>query len=127
MSSPVTFSGFNNIDFGSITNLMIQQESIPMQFLQAQQSDLKAQNTAFGTLATRLSTLQSAVDNLSSSSDLAGFAATSSDASIASASAGSGAVAGQYEVFVQELARAQVTASATTVPDADTTAVATGG
>src|SRR5262249_35197347 len=43
------------------------------------------------------------------------------------AAVGSGAVAGRYEVVVNELARAQVTASSTSAPDADTTIVATGG
>jgi len=30
MGSPITFSGFNNIDFGSVLNAIIQQERQPI-------------------------------------------------------------------------------------------------
>ena len=64
MGSPVTLSGFNNIDFGAVLTALMQQERIPVTQLESQQTALKAQQTAFGTFATRLAALESAAENL---------------------------------------------------------------
>ena len=64
---------------------------------------------------------------LSDSSTVTAYAATSSDTTALTVSASSNALAGRYEVQVNELARAQVTVSSTFAPDTDTTIVATGG
>src|SRR5581483_6014714 len=126
MSSPITFSGFNQIDFNVVLNAIMQQESQPLQALQAQQDALKATDSAFATLATKLDALQTAAEALAKPSAVQQYAATSSDPAV-TATASSGAVAGQYDIVVNELARAQVTASSSTSPDTDTTVVATGG
>ena len=63
MSSPITFSGFNSIDFNRILTAVMSQESQPLTDLQTRQSTLDGQNSAFGTLAA-LSTLGTAADNL---------------------------------------------------------------
>ncbi len=126
MSSPITFSGFNNIDFNTVLNALMQQASEPLTNLQSRQSDLKTQVTTFDTLNTRVSSLRSAADALGSLSSVSTMAGTSTDSGVA-VTAGSGAVAGHYDVVVNELARAQVTASSSTVPDATSTIVASGG
>jgi flagellar hook-associated protein 2 len=127
VSSPITFSGFNNFDFNSIINSIIQQHSVPMADLQSQQSKMTAQASTYATLATKMGSLQDAVDALSTASALTTYTATTNDASAASASAGASAQPGSYDVVVKTLARAQVTVSSGSAPDADTTKVATGG
>jgi flagellar hook-associated protein 2 len=121
----ITFSGFNNIDFNQVVTAIIAQERQPLGTLETQQSTLKTQTTAFGTLASRLSGLQSAIAVLSEPSAVAGGSATSSDPSVG-VSTGGAAVEGTYEVVVSSLARRQVTASASTYSSTDEV-VATGG
>ena len=127
MGSPITFSGFNSIDFNVVLNAIMQQESAPLQALQAKQTELQATDSTFGQLATKLDALRTASGALSDSSTLNTYAATSSDTTALTASASATAVAGRYEVKVNQLARAQVTVSNTFAPDANTTIVATGG
>jgi len=125
--SPVTLSGFNNIDFGSIINVLMQQASIPLTNLQTSQSNLKAQISTFSSLATQIGTLQSAAADLASPTSVSAVAGTSSDATAVSVSTTSAASAGHYDVVVNDLARAQVTVSTSSAPDAATTVVASGG
>jgi flagellar hook-associated protein 2 len=127
VSSAITFSGFNDIDFSVVLNAIMTQESQPLVALQARQSAMKSRATTFGTLATRTSTLQSAAEALSDSTSIAAFTATSNDPTAIAVSAGSSAFAGRYEIVVNELARSQVMASSSSSPDADTTVVASTG
>lgn len=127
MGSGITFGGFNSIDFNVVLNAIMQQESRPLTTLQSRQSALQSRVTGFGTLQTRVSALESAAKALSTAGTATAYKATSSDPLAVGVSAGSGAVAGRYDIVVNELARAQVTASASTAPDADTTVIATGG
>ncbi len=127
MGSPITFSGFNSIDFNVVLNAIMAQESVPLQALQAHQRELQATDSTYGQLVTKLDALRTASGALSSSSTLTTYAATSSDTTALTVSASSGAAAGRYDIKVTELARAQVTVSNTFAPDANTTVVATGG
>lgn len=127
MGSAVTLSGFNNIDFNLILTSIMTQESQPLVALQNRQASLTSKASAFGSLANRVAALQSAVAKLSTATDLSGTKATSSDTAAISVSSTSSAAPGRYDVVVNELARAQVTASNTVAPDADTTIVASGG
>lgn len=126
MSSPITFSGFNNIDFNSVLNALMTQASQPLTTLQGQQRALKTQINSLDTLGARISSLRSAADGLSTASAVATVRGTSTSASVG-VSVGSNAAAAHYDVVVNELARAQVTVSASSAPDADTTVVASGG
>jgi len=126
VSSPITFSGFNNIDFGTVLTALMQQASAPLTALQTQQSNLSGQSTNINTLGTKVSALDDATSALSDLSSLSAFQATSSDSTAVSTAVGSGAAAGHYDVVVNELARAQVTASGSS-PDATSTVVASGG
>jgi flagellar hook-associated protein 2 len=127
MGSPITFSGFNQIDFNVVLNAIMQQESAPLQALEARQSQLRATDSTYGQLASKLDSLRTASDALSDASTLTTYAATSSDTTALTVSASSDATAGRYEVTVNELARPQVTVSNTFSPDTDTTIVAGGG
>ena len=125
MASPITFSGFNQIDFNLILNAVMNQERAPLTRLETQKKTLETHNTAYGTLAGKLSSVRSAVDALKRNESLALLKATSSDPGVG-VSAASGTIPGTYEVVVTELARAQVTASQSTYASLDTE-VATGG
>jgi len=127
MGSPITFSGFNAIDFNVVLNAIMAQESAPLQALQAHQRELEATDTTYGQLVTKLDALRTSSGALSNASTLTTYAATSSDTTALTVSATVGAAAGRYEIKVNELARAQVTVSNTFAPDASTTIVATGG
>ncbi|HET9371598.1 MAG TPA: flagellar filament capping protein FliD [Vicinamibacterales bacterium] len=127
MSSPITFSGFNNIDFNVVLNALMQQASQPLTVLQSQQTALKSQVTTFKSLTSHVATLASAVAALADADGLNGHSGTSSQPTALGVSVGPGAVAGHYDVVVNELARAQVTASTSSAADSDTTVVASGG
>ncbi len=126
MGSPITFSGSNGIDFNLILTAIMSQESQPLQALQTRQAALQSRANTFGVLTTRADALQQAAAKLADTSQLSGYTATSSDTAAMTVSASSSAMPGRYEVVVNQLARAQVTASASSAPDPDTV-VATGG
>jgi len=127
VSSPISFSGFNNIDFSSIVNSLMAAETQPLTNLQRQQSTLQTKASQVTALTSQVSLVQTAVTALSSASSITSFTATSTDSAAVGVSARSTAAPGHYDVVVQELARGQVTASDSTAPDTNTTAVATGG
>jgi flagellar hook-associated protein 2 len=127
MGSPITFSGFNNIDFNSILEALSAQERQPVKQLETQQAELQKQRTAFGTLATRLGAVESAARDLGSATAFSAAKASVSNEAVAKASSGNGAATGSYSLVVDALAKAQVTVTNGTTPDADTTVVATGG
>ncbi len=126
MSSPVTLSGFNNIDFGSIVTSLMQQASEPLNALQAQQDSINSQIKSMASLGNRVSSLKSAADDLADAEQFTAYSASTTDTAV-SAKTGTGALAGHYDIQVLELARAQVTASNSTTADSNTTIVASGG
>jgi flagellar hook-associated protein 2 len=126
MGSPITFSGFNNIDFGVVLNAIMLQERAPLTRIEAQRSGLQAQNSAFATLASRLGALETAVQNLAQGTSLSKVAASSSDDAAVGISAGFATATGNYDVVVTELAKSQTTVSASTYNSADAV-VATAG
>jgi flagellar hook-associated protein 2 len=125
--SAITFSGFNNIDFTTVLNAIMTQESLPLNALTTKQAALKAENSAYSLLATKLGALDSAATALARPDTVTKYRADSSNAAAVGVAAGAGVTAGRYDVVVNALARAQVTASNSSAPDADTTVVATGG
>ncbi len=102
MGSPITFSGFNNIDFNSILEALSAQERVPVRVLEDQQLALQQQRTAFGTLATRLSVVEAAARDLASMTAFSSVKASVSNESIARASVGAGASAGTYSLVVNQ-------------------------
>ncbi|MGE0316139.1 MAG: flagellar filament capping protein FliD [Vicinamibacterales bacterium] len=125
MGSPITFSGFNQIDFTMILNAVMAQEREPITRLETQKKTLDTQKSAFGTLATKLTTLSSAIEALGEADSLAALAATSTSDSVGVATT-SGTLSGTYDVVVSTLARAQVVSSTGTYAALDAE-VATGG
>jgi flagellar hook-associated protein 2 len=127
MSSGITFSGFNSIDFNAVLNIMMTQEEIPRTTLAARQTTLKNQSTSLGTLSTKLATLGAAAGGLADGAAVSSRSAKSTDDTIVSASASSDSVLGTYEILVSKLAQSQVTTSSTQYDDSNTTVVADGG
>lgn len=126
MGSPITFSGFNSIDFGQILEVMMSAERAPMTRLESQKTTLNTQGTAYSTLASKLGALQTSLDSLTDADGFSPFAVASGDADAVGVTATSGGVAGLYSVVVSELARSQVMASTTTYASPDEV-IATGG
>lgn len=127
MSSGITFSGFNDIDFSSVITALMRQASEPITTLQTKQSALRTQVSTFNSLTARLQTVKDAASALSGADAVSAFTAGVGDPTIVKATTSSGAIPGRYDIVVQELARAQVTASTSAAPDATTTTIATGG
>jgi flagellar hook-associated protein 2 len=127
MSSPITLSGFNNIDFNSVLNALMAQERIPVTQLTSQRTALTNQKTFFSQYAGKLASLDSAVDALTAANAFDGRSATVSDPTAAAVVVGGTTPRGSYSVVVDSLAKAQVTGTSSTHTDRDTTQVATGG
>jgi flagellar hook-associated protein 2 len=127
VSSPITLSGFNNIDFSVVLNAIMAQASQPLTVLQSRQSDLKAQISSFNNLSAKIAAINQAATALQQAGPLAMVSGSSTDSSAVAVSAGPSALAGHYDVVVNELARSQVTVSSSFAPDATTTVVANSG
>ncbi len=111
MPGEINFSGFNGFDFNQIIDVTIQSESIPLEILQGQESDLKTKDSALVTFGTEVADLLDPVADLLLSATFAALDASSTDTDVASVTLGDGAVAGTYDLNITQLAKAQVTAS----------------
>ena len=127
MGSPISLSGFNNIDFNLILNAIMDQERIPVTFLENDLRNLEGQDAEYSLLATKLATVGTATEKLSTTDGFAARTLTNSDPTILTAGSSDTAPVGAYDVVVSTLARAQVTASTSTHPDSDTTVIANNG
>jgi len=108
----ITLSGFNNIDFKSIVDILIKAERQPIDRLEAQQKAEQARLTAYGNLTSAVSRLQTAFTALKPTTAYDALKASSSDTTVLTATASSSAAKGSFNIDVTSLARAQVTASA---------------
>lgn len=102
----------SNLDINGIVAKLMQAETRPLAALAQKEASYQAKLSAFGTLSGSLSGLQTALNTLNNLSTFKGVNATSSDATIFSASATSSASPGTYNVNVTQLAQAQTLASA---------------
>ena len=127
MGSPINFSGFNNIDFSVVLNAVMRQERAPVVALEVSKSELTAKAAEYASLSTKVADLEAAVKKLSVSDAFGSRTSTNTDKTALTVTPSVSATIGTYDVVVNELARAQVTASNSTHSDKDTTTVATGG
>jgi flagellar hook-associated protein 2 len=127
MSSPITLSGFNNIDFSQVLTALMAQERIPVTQLETQQKALTNQKTFFTQFASKLASLESAVAGLSAPNAFDGRSATVSDPTAATVQVGGTTPKGSYALTVTSLAKAQVSGSSSTHTDHDSTIVASAG
>ncbi len=122
-----TFSSMgvgSGLPLGSLMTQLQTSENLALEPIQSQEDSLNAKISAYGKLKSAVSALQTAAQTLSSTGTFTALK-TSVTGSAFTASAGSGAVAGQYSVTVDQLATAQTlyTAGQTS----NTTANGTGG
>lgn len=127
MSSPISFSGFNKIDFNQVLNAIMAQEREPIRAIETQQRTLQARVGAFSTLSSKVAALEASVASLAAGDAVGSKSATVTPTGAFAVTAKATAPAGIYDVVVTELARAQVTAAVSVTADKDTTIVASGG
>ncbi|MDD5299061.1 MAG: flagellar filament capping protein FliD [Gallionella sp.] len=104
ISSPGIGSG---LDVNGIVTKLMAVESQPLTTLAAKEASYQAKLSAYGTLGGALSAFQSTVRGLNDPAKFHSLTASSSDATVASASASSIAVAGSYALDISKIAQSQ--------------------
>lgn len=113
-SSLFNFSGLvSGMNTSDIVTKLMSLEQAPLKRLQSQQTKLAAIDTAYSDLNTKLTAFQSAAANLLLPSNVNAKTATSSAATVATATANAGAVNGTFSVLVNKLATATRVSSST--------------
>ncbi|MTI63763.1 flagellar filament capping protein FliD [Methylophaga sp.] len=101
----ITAGGIGSgLDVESIVSQLVALERRPINRVQAEQAQVNAQISAYGSLKSKVSEFQSAMASLGSASSFKLFQGTSSNESVFTATVGSEALAGNYAVDVQSLA-----------------------
>lgn len=114
MSSVISSTGIGSgLDINSIvSSLTTSAGAAETNALKRRETALSTQVSAFGTFSSALATLQATLTTLQDPTKLAGRTATLADTSIATATATSTAITGQYSLQVQNLATAASVSSA---------------
>lgn len=102
----------SGIDVNSIITKLMQVEAQPLTALAKKEASYQAKLSAYGSLNGALSAFQSSLSSLNNASTFQSLTATSSDSTIASASATSIATAGTYNINITKLAQSQILSSA---------------
>lgn len=114
----------SGMDLSGILKALMQVEQQPLLALQRKEASYQSRISALGTLKGALSSLQTAAQSFipsagqTAANKYASFKASIADSTIASASAGTGAVSGTYSLEVSALAQTQrLTTPSSTNPD----------
>lgn len=108
ITASVTSLGVGSgIDAENIVKKLMAIERAPIDALDLRQASYQAKISAFGTIKTRFDALETAAGNLADPAKLAAFTATIGDDKIVSATMGTLANAGSYNINVIQLAQAQ--------------------
>ncbi len=126
MSTPITLSGFNNIDFNSIITTLIQVQSQPITLAQQEQNSIQNKISSLKTFQTRIDSVKSKAQQVNSSLLFLGTTASSSATSVFTASSTESAPVANHTIRVNSLAASQTTVSSSTFGSVDDV-VATGG
>lgn len=110
ISSPGIASG---LDVNSIISKLMQLEQQPLTKLAAKEASYQAKITAYGSVKSALSSLQTAAATLAADSTFTGKSSTVSDTSVLAAAASSTAAAGSYSISVTQVAKFHATRSNT--------------
>ena len=101
----ISVSGLiSGLNTDSIVAQLLNVQQQPIVQLQQREADYQVQLSAYGSLQSSLSSLQSAVEGLGETSDFAAFKATSGDTDLFDASASATATPGSHEITVTQLA-----------------------
>jgi flagellar hook-associated protein 2 len=104
LSSPGIGSG---LDVNGIVDKLMAVERAPLDQLTARETATQSKISAYGALKSSLAALQSAVRGLASPTPFRSMSAVTGDATVATVTAGDGAVAGRYSLEVSQLAQSQ--------------------
>ena len=104
-TNPASFTGSSSFSaqLQQVITNAVAAATAPITQLQNQQTTLTNQQSELQTLTSKFKSLQSAIDALNAATGTGAYSATSSDSSIATASVGSGVMAGTYTVTVGSL------------------------
>ncbi len=108
LSAPGIGSG---LDVTSLVSKLMEVEQQPVTALNKKQSSYQSQLSAYGSLKSALSSLQTAAQAISTSASFSVTKASVADSSILSTTSSSSAAAGNYNIEVTTLAKAQKIAS----------------
>lgn len=104
----ITSTGLGSgLDINGLVTQLMTAESQPLKDLDTKEAGYQAKLTAYGNVKSALSAFQAAVSGMQTASSFQSIAATSSDTSIYTASAGADAVPGNYAIEVTNLAQSQ--------------------
>ncbi|MBW1965717.1 MAG: flagellar filament capping protein FliD, partial [Deltaproteobacteria bacterium] len=95
----------SGLDTNSIIDQLLTLQQKPIVKLQEQEANYQVELSAYGSMQAVLNSLKSAMGGLDSISDLTSFSATSGNTELFSVSADGNAIAGSYDVTVQNLAK----------------------
>ncbi len=113
MAAAISFAGLGSgIDFGKITDALIQEASRPLKQLEARATTLQKKQAAVQSFSALVLGLRTALDSLVTPSQASGLTATSSNNSVATASITGNPVSGTFDLNVTRLATAEVRSSA---------------
>jgi flagellar hook-associated protein 2 len=112
--APVTSQGLGSgLDIATLVPALVNAVIQPQQtLLQSKQTTDQTTISALGSVQSALSALQTAASAITTGGGLSQLSAQSSESSVFSATAGSGAVAGNYQVQIKTLAQANTIQSA---------------
>jgi len=116
-----SLQGISGYDFSGITQVMVNNFSLPLNKLNASQSALEAKRNAWRDINTRMAALERTLDKLRDSSTWRATKVTSSNENTLKVSSSPGAMEGVYNIRVEQAALAQtVSSTAHTVAAANT-------
>jgi len=101
-------------EIAALASRLMARDRVPLQALEAQQTQLNKRSAVLGTLRTKLSALKSVLDELLSPGSLSPFAAksaTSSDTTLVGVAASTSATSGSHTLVVNQLAKRSTFAS----------------
>ncbi len=126
--TPLSFTGISNFasDFQSIVNRTVAIASLPVQSLQNDQQSLTEKKSALTNLRNSVGGFAASLESLGALST-GGATSVSSSSSIVTASLGTGATTGNYQITdITSLAKPAVATSTTGWATADSTSISTG-
>jgi len=103
--------GISGYDFSSIIQAMVNNYSLPLNQMNSKKSALETKQNAWRDINTRMSALETTLNKLRDSSTWNAAKATSSKTDLLTATGTSGALAGTYNIKIQQTALAQTVAS----------------
>jgi flagellar hook-associated protein 2 len=113
------------LDTNSIIDQLVKLEQRPVDLLSQQLDGVRASQASFGTFGGKLGALRAAADALNTTAEVLVGKASSSNETVVTAAAGTGASRGTVTLDVTQLARGSVASATTGLPAASST-VATG-